>query len=596
VKPKSAAEPAPSAAAPASNAEIAAILSKLADLQEIAGEDEFRVRAYRNAARAVEGTSRSMADLVREGQDLANMRWIGKSISQKIQEIVNTGQLKQLEQLQHRLPGDLTEMLTLPGLGPKRVRTLYDDLGVATFAQLEEAARGHKIRKLFGLGPKTEERILDELARRKGVQPRMAIPLAEEVAEPLVAWLKAVEGVSQVVVAGSYRRRRETVGDLDILVTGAAASGVMERLTKYAEIQEIVSQGPTRSTVRLRSGLRVDVRVVADEGYGAALHYFTGSKTHNIGIRKRGVQRGLKINEYGVFRGEQRIAGRTEEEVFAQVGLPYIEPELRESRGEIEAAQDGWLPVLITRDDLRGDLHCHTKASDGEATIQEMAEAAREQGCEYLAITDHSQGLSGVQGLDEKQLARQIREIDRLNAKLRGIRVLKGIEVEILEDGSLGLDDAILKELDLRIGAVHSKFDLPRTRQTERILRAMDNPHFNILAHPTGRLIDQREPYPVDLERVMRAARQRGCVLEISARPSRLDLSDVHIRMAKDMGVKLVISSDAHCAADFRHLRYGVDQARRGWVEAGDVINTRPLDELLGLLRRVTRPPRPKPR
>lgn len=590
-KPQSTAAP-----LPISNAEIAAILEKLADWSEIAGEDQFRVRAYRNAARAVAGMSPSLADMAAEGEDLSKFRWIGKSIARKIDEIVKTGRLQQLEQLEHRMPGDLPAMMSLPGLGPKRVRILYDDLAITTLAQLEQAARDQKIRKLFGLGPKTEERILEELTRRKGAEQRVRLDTAEEIARPLVAYLQGVEGVRHVVVAGSFRRRRETVGDLDILVTCRSGSPVMEQVLRYAAAEEVHARGKTRSAVRLRAGLNVDVRVVPDDAYGAALHYFTGSKTHNIAVRRMGMARGLKINEYGVFRGRQRVAGRSEEEVFAAVGLPYIEPELREGHGEIEAARDGWLPDLISADKVRGDLHCHTQASDGEATIEQMVEAAQDMGYEYLAITDHSKSLTVARGLDEKRLADQVREIDRFNSRLQGFRILKGIEVDILEDGSLDLDDAILGELDLRVGAVHSKFDLPKSQQTERIIRAMDNPHFNILAHPTGRLIGQREPYAIDLERVMRAARQRGCILEISAHPQRLDLSDSHIQQAKDLGVKQVISTDAHRASDFRYLRYGVDQARRGWVEAADIVNTRSLEQLLALLQRNPRPAKPKPR
>jgi DNA polymerase (family 10) len=579
-----------------SNAEIAAILNRLADWAEVAGEDLFRVRAYRNAARTVEGMSQSVADLAAEGQDLSKFRWIGKSIARKLDEIVKTGRLKQLEQLEQRMPGDLTEILSLPSLGPKRVRTLYDDLAITTLAQLEQAAREHKIRKLFGLGPRTEERILEELTRRKGAEGRVRLDVAEEVASSLVAYLRAIQGVREVVVAGSFRRRRETLGDLDLLVTCRPRSSVMEQVLRYPAVEEVHASGPTRSAVRLRGGLNVDVRVVPEEAFGAALHYFTGSKTHNIAVRRRGIARGLKINEYGVFQGKQRVAGRTEEEVFAAVDLPYIEPELREGRGEIEAARDGWLPDLITVDSIRGDLHCHTLATDGQASIEQLAEVAQDMGYEYLAITDPSKSPARAYGLDENQVAEQLREIDRLNGRLRRFRILKGIEVEILEDGSLALDEAILTDLDVRICAIHSHLDLPKSQQTERIIRAMDNPHFTILAHPTGRRIGEREPYPVDMERVMRAARQRGCILEVNASPQRLDLSDVHIRMAKDLGVKLAISTDARRTSDFASLRYGVDQARRGWAEAADVVNTRPLQELRGLLQHTPRPRKPKPR
>lgn len=566
------------------NSEIAALLNKLADLLEIEGENEFRVRAYRNAARAVDGFPRSVADLVHEGSDLSELPGIGKSMAQKIEEFVKTGRLRQLDELERKFPGQLAEMMSLPSLGPKRVKALHEQLHIDTLDQLERAAREHKISRLPGLGEKTERKILDELQRKKGAEQRIRLIRAEEIAEPLVDYLKRIDGVKQVVVAGSYRRRKETVGDLDILATCKKGSPVMDRFVEYPEVETVISHGSTRSSVRLRSGLNVDLRVVAEVSYGAALHYFTGSKSHNIAVRQMGIKKGLKINEYGVFKGSRRVAGRTEEEVYAKVGLPYMEPELRESRGEIKAAQEGRLPKLITVEDLRGDLHCHTKATDGKFTIEEMAEAARQFGHEYIAITDHSKSLPVAKGLDEKQLAAQIRQIDRLAGKLQGIRVLKGIECDILEDGSLDLDDAILKELDVVVCSVHSRFTLSREKQTERILRAMDNPHFHILAHPTGRMIGKREPYDVDLERIMESARQRGCVLELSAQPERLDLSDVHARLAKEMGVKLAISTDAHRTADFRYLRYGVDQARRGWIEADDVVNTRSWEDLKQLL------------
>ncbi len=567
------------------NSEIAAVLNKLGDLLEIEGENEFRVRAYRNAARAIDGHPRSIAGLIREGSDLSELPGIGKSMAQKIEEVVKTGRLQQLAELEQKLPGQLAEMMNLATLGPKRVKTLHTQLHIDSLDQLERAARQHEICQLPGLGEKTEQKILDELARKKGVEQRAWLIHAEEIAEPLVDYLKESEGVKQVVVAGSYRRRKETVGDLDILATCKKGSPVADRFVEYPEVEEVISHGSTRCSVRLRSGLNVDLRVVAEVSYGAALHYFTGSKAHNIAVRKLGVNKGLKINEYGVFKGQRRVAGRSEEEVYAKVGLPHIEPELREGRGEVEAAQEDRLPELITLDDLQGDLHCHTKATDGRYTIEEMAEAAREIGHNYIAITDHSKSLSVAQGLDEKRLAKQIREIDRLADKIRGIRVLKGIECDILEDGSLDLDDAILKELDVVVCSLHSKFKLSREKQTERVLRAMDNPNFHILAHPTGRMIGKREAYDIDLERVMKAARQRGCLLEVSAQPERLDLSDVHAKLAKEIGVRLAISTDAHRTSDFRYIRYGVEQARRGWIEADDVVNTRSWDDLKRLLK-----------
>jgi DNA polymerase (family 10) len=401
-----------------------------------------------------------------------------------------------------------------------------------------------------------------------------------------VAYLEEIEEIEKITVAGSYRRRKDTVGDLDILVTCHDSAPVMERFTAYEEVVEIISKGDTRSSVSLRSGIQVDLRVVAAESYGAAMHYFTGSKAHNVTVRKIGQENELKINEYGVFRGKKWIAGATEEEVYNQVGLPYIEPELRENRGEIEAARTGNLPELVTLQDIRGDLQMHTTASDGKFGIREMAEAAKERDYDYLAISDHSKRVTMAKGLDAKRLGRQIKKIETLNEKIKGIRILASCEVDILADGSLDLEDEILADLDLVICAVHYDTNLPEKKQTERIIRAMDNPHFNILAHPTGRLLGTREPYAIDLERVMKAAVERGCYLEINADPERLDLNDVGCKMAKEMGLKIPISTDAHSTGGLDHMRLGVAQARRGWLTAEDVLNTRPWGQLKKLLKR----------
>jgi DNA polymerase (family X) len=392
-----------------------------------------------------------------------------------------------------------------------------------------------------------------------------------------------------VVVAGSYRRCRETVGDLDILVTTSDPPAAMKRFVGYDEVAGVRSQGDTRATVILKCGLQVDLRVVEPRSFGAALHYFTGSKAHNIALRTLARGRGLKINEYGVFRGANRVAGETAESVFAALDLPYILPELRENRGEIEAARNGLRPDLVELSDLQGDLHCHTNASDGHASLGEMVGAARQQGLRYLAITEHSKRLTMAHGLDSRRLMEQMEEIDCLNDDLKGFRVLKGIEVDILEDGGLDLPDAVLARLDLVIGAVHSKLHLSRAAQTRRILKAMDHPHFNILAHPTGRLIDEWEPYDVDMARVTRHARDRGCFLELNAHPEHLDLTDIHCQMAREEGVLVSIASNTHTTLDFTNLRYGIGQARRGWLGRQDVLNTRPLDELLILLRRAMR-------
>ena len=409
---------------------------------------------------------------------------------------------------------------------------------------------------------------------------------AADAGEAMAAYLRADRAVGRVEIAGSYRRRKDTVGDLDILATSSRGTDVIQRFATYPEVKRVLAQGSTRSTVVLRSGVQVDLRVVEEDSYGAALHYFTGSKPHNIAIRERGIARGLKINEYGVFKGAHRIGGRTEAEVYRAVGLPYIEPELREGRGEIEAAEKKRLPHLVELADIRGDLHAHTTASDGRNSIADMAAAAKAKGYAYLAISDHSQHTTIAHGLDARRLARQLAEIDRLNGGIGGVRILKSAEVDILEDGRLDLPNAILEQLDFTICAVHSQFGLSPAKQTERIIRAMDNPNFGILAHPTGRLINERPGYAVDMERVVEAAKERGCFLEINAQPERLDLDDVHGRLAKDVGVKLAISTDAHSTAQLDFMHFGVDQARRAWLGPDDVLNARPWAELKKLLRR----------
>jgi DNA polymerase (family 10) len=545
------------------------------------------VRAYRDAARVVGDLPHDISALVAAGKDLSELHGIGTDLAGKIAEIVETGHLTLLEETERRVPEGLLELLTLGPLGPKRVKTLYDQLGIKNFDDLAAAASSGKIGGLRGFGPKMEERLLHALEHHAKEEPRLLLPTVEAVAQDLVRHLQRAKGAGQVIVAGSYRRRKETVGDLDVLVTATRDSDVMNRFVGFEEVDEVLSHGPTRSIVRLRSRLQVDVRVVPEKSYGAALHYFTGSKAHNISVRGMGVERGLKINEYGVFKDDAQIAGRTEEEVYAQVGLPYIEPELRENRGELQAALEGRLPKLITLFDIKGDLHAHTTETDGRATLEEMAEGARAKGYQYLAITDHSKRVAMARGLDSKRLAQQVKTIDRLNQRLNGIVVLKGIEVDILEDGSLDLPNDILKELDLRVCSIHYNLNLPVDRQTERIMRAMDSPYCNIIGHPTGRLLNKRAPCAVDLERIMRAAVERGCFLELNAQPDRLDLSDVCCQLAKELGLKVAISTDAHSIANLDLMRFGIDQARRGWLEPDDVLNTRSWPELRELLRRA---------
>jgi len=575
---------------PIHNADIAAIFDEIADLLEIQGANPFRIRAYRNAARMVQELGRDLRELVRDGEDLTELPGIGADLAGKIVEIAETGGCAMLNKLHKQLPAALTELLKLPGLGPKRVKALYHELDIHTPEQLHRAARDGRLRELPGFGAKTEQRILAALEARRGAPRRVKLAVAAQYAEGFRDYLAKTPGVREAVVAGSFRRCRETVGDLDILVTTDDPARAMKRFVGYDEVTKVLAQGETRATVLLASGLQVDVRVVEPESFGAALHYFTGSKAHNIAIRRLGQQRKLKINEYGVFKNGKRVAGQTEESVYKSVGLVYVPPELREDRGEIELARTNKLPKLVELDDLKGDLHAHTKATDGHHSLKEMALAARARGLRYLAITEHSRRLTVAHGLDPKRLLKQTGEIDRLNAALDGITLLKGIEVDILEDGGLDLPDYVLAQLDLVIGAVHSQFHLSRARQTERILRAMDHPYFTILAHPSGRLLERRDPYDVDMLRIIRKARRRGCFLELNAQPDRLDLLDVHCQMAKDEGVLVCINSDAHSVSDFDYLRYGVGQARRGWLEKGDVLNTRSLADVRKLIGRTMSP------
>jgi len=571
---------------PVTNRDIAQQFEQVADLLEIEGANPFRVRAYRNAARTIGAYSRGMAEMIVQGEDLTALPGIGKDLAAKIREIVETRHLELLDEVAEHTPAGLSDVMRIEGLGPKRARVLHEELGVGSLEDLAKAVAAHAVSELPGFGEKTEQRVREGIARLGQGPARTKLVHAEQIAAPLIEWLRKSRGVKVVEMAGSFRRRRETVGDLDVLATASRGSDVMDRFVHYDDVDEVLSQGRTRSTVRLRSGMQVDLRVVPQVSYGAALYYFTGSKQHNVAVRKLAVKKGLKINEYGVFHGEERVAGRTEEAVLRTVGLPFIPPELREDRGEVEAALKGRLPALVELDDIRGDLHSHTTATDGRNSLEEMAHAARALGYEYLAISDHTRHVTVAHGMDAKRLEKQIAEIDRLNDELDGLVLLKSAEVDILEDGTLDLPDSVLAKLDFTVCAVHYRFDLSGKRQTDRILRAMDNPHFSVLAHPTGRLIGEREAYAIDIEKIMRAARDRGCLLELNAYPDRLDLNDAHCKLAKEIGVKVSLGTDAHSTGDLRFMRFGIGQARRGWLEADDVANTRGLAELRKLLRR----------
>jgi DNA polymerase (family X) len=575
---------------PIHNSAIAEMFGKVADLLDISNADEFRIRAYRTAAQTISSLTRSAAEMVKAKEDLSELPGIGKNLAGKIKEIVETGSLTRLKELENQVPVGLVTLMKISGLGPRKVLTLHKQLGISSRQELEKAAKAGRIREVPGFGEKTEHAIIVSLERQasrtREEEGRLRFVAAEQISRPLLSYLRKIKGAGLVEVAGSFRRKCEMVADLDLVATCSKDSEMMDLFTQYEDVERVISRGKTRSSVALHSGLQVDLRIVPPSSYGAALLYFTGSKSHNIAIRRLGQKKGLKINEYGVFRGNRQVAGKTEEDVYHSIELPYIAAELREDRGEIEAALEHDLPDLIDLKDIKGDLQAHTTATDGKFTLEEMAEAASARCYEYFAITDHSKRVAMAKGLDARGLARQIKEIEQLNSRQSKLRILKSSEVDILDDGSLDLPDDILKELDLVVGSIHYNFNLSKNRQTERILRAMDNRCFNILAHPTGRRVGKREPYEIDLRRILKAARENQCYVELNAQPERLDLRDVQVRMAKEMGVKVAISTDAHSVTDLEHMRFGIAEAQRGWLERDDVINTRSWDELKTLLRR----------
>ncbi len=567
------------------NKEIADLFNQLADLLEIEGANPFRVRAYRNAARCIVDAPHSLAERVKAKEDLTELPGIGKDLAKKIETIVNTGHLPALEKEAKQVPHALIDMMSLPSLGPKRVKKLYEILNIKNLEDLKKAADQHKISQLPGFGTKTEDKILSELKRINKTSKRYLLADVEDIAEELTAFLKKIPGVSDVTVAGSFRRRCETVGDLDILVTNKKGAEVINAFVKFPKVKEILAQGSTRSTVRLSSGLQVDLRVVPKVSYGAAMHYFTGSKAHNIELRNRAVKKGWKFNEYGVYQDDKCLARKTEQEIYHLLELPYIPPELRENRGEFEAAEKNQLPRLIELSDIRGDFHLHTTETDGVDNLEDMVNAAIQLGYEYIAITDHTQNLKMVKGQDEKRVLKQIKKIQQLNNKVAPFRILTGAEVDILQDGRLDLSDEVLSQLDITVCSIHSHFNLSEKDQLNRVLKAMENPYFRVFGHPTGRLLNRREPYAIDLELIMKAAKKHGHFLELNAQPSRMDLDDQHCRMAKEYGVKLVISTDAHSKAQLHNMRFGVGQARRGWIEKDDILNTLPLTKLVKVLK-----------
>lgn len=562
------------------NSQVAEIFNGVADLLEIEGANEFRIRAYRNAARSIGNLRTPVADMLEQGRDPAELPGIGDDLAGKIREIVQTGHLGALDDLQKRFHPNILELTRIPGLGPKRIRIL-DRLGINSREKLRMAAEKGRLHRISGFGEKTEKHLLQALEDQAAQQPaRLKLIAAEQIANSVEAWLKRAEAAPKIAIAGSLRRRQETVGDIDILAACDRAGLLMERFLDFPEIKSTLARGDARSSVILDCGVQVDLRIVPPESFGSALVYFTGSKAHVIELRRIALRLGLKINEYGVFRGDDRLAGETEEEVYRAIGLPYIEPELRENTGEIAVAQHGELPPLVAIQSIRGDLHCHTLASDGRNSLSEMAEAARARGYEYLAITEHSKRVGIARGLDAARLEAQLRDIDELNDSLSGITLLKGVEVDILEDGSLDLPDWILAKLDVVIASIHSRLRLGKSKQTERLLRAIENPHCDIIGHPTGRLLNEREPMEIDMAQVMRAAREHHVAMEINGQPDRMDLDSLHCKMAREFGVKLAVSTDAHSVEELDFMRFGVGQARRGWLAQNNVLNCCSLEEL----------------
>lgn len=568
------------------NDQIAAVFEELADLLEIQEANPFRVRAYRSAARTIQSTAESFTTLVKEEQDLTQFSGIGKDLAAQIAEVVTTGHHSQLEELKQEVPAGVLDMLRIPGVGPKKVSVFFKKLNLTSLDQLKAAAEAGQLAALKGFGKKTEQSILDNIGLAAEAGKRVSIAEARTAAEAIVHDLLELQEVRQASVAGSCRRRRETCGDLDVLATSASAGAAMDCLAQHSLVDAVLMRGDTKMRVRLQSGLEMDLRVVPDESYGAALQYFTGSKEHNVVVRQRARELGLKVNEYGVFRDDDQIAGATEEDVYAAIGLPWIPPELRENRLEFKLIEQGGIPDLVQVSDIQGDLHMHTTASDGAAGIAEMAEAAKARGLKYIAITDHSKRVSMANGLDADRLRQHWADIRRVREQISGIEILCGIECDILEDATMDLDDDVLAEADWVVAVLHYGLQQPRERIMKRLLAAIQNPHVDIIGHPTGRLVGKREGADIDMSEMLKAAADHGVMMEINAHFKRLDLDEINAAAAKDLGIPIVISTDAHSVNGFDVLQYGVDQARRAGLTKKDVANTRTLSQFRRLMKR----------
>jgi DNA polymerase (family X) len=570
------------------NPDIARLFDEVADLLEIQDANPFRVRAYRNAARTIRDYPESLADVVHAGaKDLTEISGIGEDLAEKISTIVTTGELPLRTQLAAKLPAGLLDLLRIPGLGPKRVKLLYKKLKVRSAADLAKALDGGKVQRLKGFGPKMEEKMRAGLGQAQVSKRRLLLNEAETQANAIVAYLEAGGSVHDIAVAGSYRRRRETIGDLDVLVTSSDSAAVMSRFVRYPEVGQVLSQGDTRATVTLRGGLQVDLRAVEPAVYGAALQYFTGSKAHNVELRKIAQEQGYKLNEYGLFKGTRRVAGKTEEEIYRKLGLDWMPPELREARGEIELALEHRLPRLVELSDIRGDLQVHTNATDGQGTIDEMAAAARALGYAYLAITDHSKRVTMAHGLDARRLRAQWTAIDEWNAASRGFTILKSVELDILETGRLDLPDDVLAEADYVVATIHYGLTQGKRELTRRLVGAAEHAGVDAIGHPTGRLLEKREPYPLDFDALARACAAAGCLLELDGHPERMDLPDTLAAAAKRHGVRFALSTDSHQPGNLSFMKYAVDLARRAGLEAADILNTRPLVEFKRGLKRA---------
>lgn len=568
------------------NFEVAFIFYDIADILEIKGENFFKIRAYRKAAHTIENLPMDVKELAGESR-LQEIEGIGKALEEKIREIINTGTCRYYEELKKDFPRGLVEMLKIPGLGAKKIKVIYDNLGISSIEELEKAARAHKLRELPGMGVKTEQSILKGIQTLKGQGDRVQLAIALPVANRIMEILSGMKEVSKVAIAGSLRRRKEMVKDIDIVVATEAAETLVENFLKLPIISRVLAEGLSKVSVVLNAGIQVDLRLVKPQEFYSALQHFTGSKEHNTKLRSLALKMGYKLNEYGIFEkeGDGVFCPKSETELYSKLDMPYIIPELREDRGEIEAALQDGLPDLVKLEDIRGDLHLHSDFSDGVSSIEEMVKKAKELGYEYIAITDHSKSLKVARGLDESRLRQQLELIKGINERVKGIRILTGIEVDILPDGSLDFDDDILKELDVVIASIHSGFKQDKTTISSRIVNACHNRYVNIIAHPTGRLLGRREPYDVDMDEVFEAAAKTGTVLEINSSPDRLDLNDVNVKRAAEMGIKIAINTDAHGTEALSDMMYGVWVARRGWLAAENIINTYSLEQLLEFLK-----------